>query len=144
MPSRMKHIFFRTPELKAQMSFSDHLSSVVCLSVCLSVHPSVRPSVCKLFTFSSSSPEPLGQFQPNLAQNILGWRGFKYVQVKGPSLFQGEIITQIAKIHWRNLKIFFSRTTGSISTKLDTKHPWVKEIQVCSNAGSCPFPRVER
>ena len=42
-------------------------------SVCLSV----RPSVCKLFTFSSSSPEPLGQFQPNLAQSILGWRGFK-------------------------------------------------------------------
>ena len=26
----------------------------------------------KLFTFSSSSPEPLGQFQPNLAQSILG------------------------------------------------------------------------
>ena len=37
-------------------------------SVCLSV----RPSVCKLFTFSSSSPEPLVQFQPNLAQSILG------------------------------------------------------------------------
>ena len=26
----------------------------------------------KLFTFSSSSPEPLGQFQPNLSQSILG------------------------------------------------------------------------
>ena len=56
------------------------------LSVCL--------SVCKLFTFSSSSPEPLGQFQPNLAQSILGWWGFKFVQIKGPSLFQGEIITK--------------------------------------------------
>ena len=52
------------------ITFSDHLSSVVCLSVC--------PSVCKLFTFSSSSPEPLGQFQPNLAQSILGSRGFKF------------------------------------------------------------------
>ena len=64
----------------------------------LSVHPSVRPSVClsvcKLFTFSSSSPEPLGQFQPNLAQSILGWRGFKFVQMKGRALFQGEIITK--------------------------------------------------
>ena len=30
--------FFSSPELKAQVSFSDHLSSVVCLSV--------RPSVC--------------------------------------------------------------------------------------------------
>ena len=79
-----------SPELKAQVSFSDHLSSVC---------PSVCPSVCKLFTFSSSSPEPLGQFQPNLAQSILGWRGFKFVQMKGPALFQGEIITQMGKIH---------------------------------------------
>ena len=43
--------------------------------------------------------------------------------------------------YWRNLKIFFSRTTEPISTKLGTKHPWVKGIQVCSNDGSCPFPR---
>ena len=55
-------LFFSSPELKAQVSFSDHLSSV-CLSV--------RPSVCQLFTFSSSSPEPLSQFQRNLAQSIL-------------------------------------------------------------------------
>ena len=38
-------------------------SSVVCL--------------CPFSSFSSFSPEPLGQFQPNLAQNILGWREFK-------------------------------------------------------------------
>ena len=53
---------------------------------------SVCPSVCKLFLFSTSSQEPLGQFQPNLAQSILGLRGFKFVQMKGPALFQGEII----------------------------------------------------
>ena len=35
---------------------------------------------------------------------------------------------EIVKIHWRNLKIFFSRTTGPISTKLGTKHPCVKGI----------------
>ena len=58
---------FSSPELKAQVSFSDRLSSVVCLSVCLSV----SLSVCKLFTFSTSSPNPLGKFQPNLAQSIL-------------------------------------------------------------------------
>ena len=46
-----------------------------------------------------------------------------------------------AKIHWWNLKIFFYRTTGLISTKLGTKHPWVKGIQVCSNEGNHPFPR---
>ena len=61
-------------------------------SVCPSICPSVCLSVCKLFTFSSSSPEPLGQFQPNLAQSIPGWRGFKFVQMKGPTLLKGEII----------------------------------------------------
>ena len=48
-----KH-YLSSPELKAQVSFSDRLSSVVCLSVC--------PSVCKLFLFWTSSQEPLGQF----------------------------------------------------------------------------------
>ena len=72
---------FCSPELKAQVSFSDHLSSVVCLSV--------RPSVC-LKTF--------------------------------------------------HIFIFFSRTTGPISTKLGTKHPWVKGIQIYSNEGPRSFP----
>ena len=31
----------------------------------------------------------------------------------------------IAKIHWRILKIFFSRTSKPNSTKLGTEHPWV-------------------
>ena len=95
------------------------------------------PPVCKLFTYSSSSPEPPGQFLPNLAHSILGWWGFKFVQMKDHALFQGEIIT---KIHWRNLKIFL-RTTGPISTKLGTKHPWVKGIQVRTNEGPRPFQR---
>ena len=43
----------------------------------------------KLFTFSS-----LGQYQPNLAQSILEWKGFKFVQMKGSIRFQGEIITK--------------------------------------------------
>ena len=45
-------------ELKAQVSFSNHLLSIV------------RLSICKLITFSSSQ-EPLGQFQLKLSQNIL-------------------------------------------------------------------------
>ena len=55
-------IFLSSSELKAQVSFSDRLSP-----------SSVRPSVCKLFLFSTYSQEPLGQFQPNLAQSILQW-----------------------------------------------------------------------
>ena len=38
------------------------------------------------------------------------------------------------------LKIFFSRTTGPIWTKLGTKYPWVKGIQVCSKEVPRPFP----
>ena len=53
--------FLSSPEIKAQVSFSDHLSSVVCWFVRLSV-----------YIFSSSSPVPLGQFQLNLAQSIPG------------------------------------------------------------------------
>ena len=36
-------------------------------------------------------------------------------------------------LHSGDLKIFLSRTTGPISTKPATVHPWVKGIQVCSN-----------
>ena len=60
--------------------------SSVRLSVCLYVLLSVN------FSFSSSSQEPLGQFQPNLTQSILGWLEFNFVQMKGHALFQGEII----------------------------------------------------
>ena len=38
-------------------------------------------------------------------------------------------------------KIFFFRTTVSISTKLGTKHPWMMGIHVCSNERPRPFPR---
>ena len=38
-------------------------------------------------------------------------------------------------MHWRNFKIFFSRNNEPISTKLRTKHSWVKGIQVCSHKG---------
>ena len=47
----------------------------------------------------------------------------------------------IAKIYWRHLTIFYSRTTESISTKLGTIHPLVKGIQVCSNGGKSLFSR---
>ena len=100
-------------------------------------------SLSKLFSFLSFSPEPLGQFQPNLAQSILGWRGFKFVQMNGHALFQGEIITKYRKTHWQNLKIFF-RTTGPISTKLGTRHSWVKGNPVCTNERPHAFPRGDK
>ena len=57
---------FSSPEPKAQVSFSDQNLSVVRRRC------RCRRRCRKLFTFSSSSPEPLGQFQQNLAQSILG------------------------------------------------------------------------
>ena len=45
---------------------------------------------------------------------------------------------EIAKIHWI-LKIFFSRTTGPISTKLWTMHPWVKEDSCLFRWRALPF-----
>ena len=45
----------------------------------------------------SPCPEPLGQFQPDLAQCILGWWGLTYVPLNGPIFFQEEIITKSRK-----------------------------------------------
>ena len=42
-----------------------------------------------------------------------------------------------------SVSIFFSRTTGPISIKLGTKHPWVARIQICSNKGLLPFLRED-
>ena len=76
MKNYYSYIICQKPD-EDQVSFSDHNLFVVHRRCCR-----------KLFTFSSSSPEPLGQFQPNMAQSILGLRGFKFVQMKGHSLLQ--------------------------------------------------------
>jgi hypothetical protein len=60
---------------------------------------------------------------------------------KGPGPFlRGDNYKNI-KMGWGHLKIFFSRTTGPILTKIGTNHPWGEGIQVCSNEGDCPSPR---
>ena len=63
-----------------------------------------RPSVCNLFTFSSSFPEPLGQFQPNLAQSILEWVNSS-LSLSLPCPFPMGDNYEIAKIHWQIKKI---------------------------------------
>jgi hypothetical protein len=44
-------------------------------------------------------------------------------------------------MEWGHLKIFFSRTTELISTKLYRNYPCGKGIQVCSYEGGYPSPR---
>ena len=63
-------------------------------------------------------------------------KGIQICSNERPCPFQKGANYEIAKI----IKNLFSRTTGPISTKLDTMHPWVKGIQVCSNEGPHPFP----
>ena len=58
--------------------------------------------------------------------------------MKGPALFQGEIITKKRK-YIDEIKQILSRTTGPISTKLGTMRHWVMRTQVCSNEGLRPF-----
>ena len=75
------------------------------------VRLSVFLSVCKFFTFSSSSLEPLSPFQPNLAHSILGW------WANGePRPFPREYNNEMDKI--KKIKKIFFRTTCPISTKL--------------------------
>ena len=96
------YFFISAPELKAQVSINDRL-----LSVCPFVRSFVRPSVCKLSTLPSS-PEPLGQFQLNLAQSILGWREIQVSSNEGPCPFPRGDIYEITEIHWRILIKFSS------------------------------------
>jgi hypothetical protein len=58
---------------------------------------------------------------------------------KGPSPLQRGDNQKNVKRGWGHLKIFVSRTTEPILTRLSTNHSWEKEIQVCSNEGDCPL-----
>jgi hypothetical protein len=42
---------------------------------------------------------------------------------------------------WGHLKIFFSRTTGPILSRLGTNHPWRERIQVSLKEGDSSSPR---
>ena len=80
--------------------------------------------------FSSTFPEPQVQFQPKLAQSFLRVMGIQFCSNKRPPPFPKVEKNEIAKIHWRNIYIFFYRTTGLTPTKLGAKRPWVKGVQV--------------
>ena len=54
----------------------------------------------------------MGQFQPNLAQNILGLREVKFVQIKDHFRFQGERITKYWKYIDEILKYSSQKPVG--------------------------------
>jgi hypothetical protein len=125
-------LFFSSPDLKAQVSYSDRLLSVVRLSVCL--------SVCKLLHFRILLQNHWSNFNQiwqklSLGEGIQVWSNEGYCHSS-----RGDNSKRV-KIHWKFLKIFFSRTSRPNSIKLGTHCPWVKEIQVCSNKGLGPLLR---
>jgi hypothetical protein len=58
---------------------------------------------------------------------------------KGPGPFLREDHHKNVKMGWGHLKIFFSRTTGPLLTRLGKNHPRGLGIQVCSNEGVSPL-----
>ena len=88
--SIVDHTLFSSPELKAQISFSDPLLSVICLSVC--------PSVCKLFTFSSSSQETTRPISTKLGTKHPWVLGIQVCSNEGPSPFLNGDNKEIGKI----------------------------------------------
>jgi hypothetical protein len=68
-------------------------------------------------------------------------KGNQVCSKKGPGSLQMGDNHKNVKMGWGHLKIFFSRTTGPILTRLRTNHPWVKGIQVCSYEGDNPSLR---
>jgi hypothetical protein len=57
-------------------------------------------------------------------------KGIQVSSNKGPGSLQMGDIHKNVEIGWGHLKIFLSRTTEPILTRLGTNHPWVKGIQV--------------
>ena len=69
-----------------------------------------------------------------LPQTVYTWKWSFSDRLLSIAPVRMSIRLSVCKLH---IPIFFSRTIGPVSTKLGTKHPWpwVKGIQVCSNAG---------
>ena len=104
-------------------------------------HPSPRADNSKIvylfskYLKSSSISRATGPISTKL-DTMHSWvKGIQDCSNEGPHPFLRGDNHEIVKNTLTKLNIFFSRTTEPISTKLGTKHPWVKGIQVCSNEG---------
>lgn len=79
-----------------------------------------RQSVRKLLTFLTSYQEPLSQFQLHLAQIIHGKWEFMFVEIKGHTLLQGEIINIIEKLsaYFKTLLLKHSSNVDNVDASL--------------------------
>jgi hypothetical protein len=90
----------------------------------------------KIFFFRTSKPNSI-----KLGANYPLVKGIQVYSNKGPGPCHRGDNHKNVKMGWGHFRIFFSRTTGPILTRLSTIHPWVKGIQVCSKEGDSPSPR---
>ena len=66
-----------------------------------------------------SSPEPVGQFQPDLAQSFHGWRVYKLVNNEGQHIFPRGDNNEITKI-WKSS---FIEPLGQFQANLEKSIP---------------------
>jgi hypothetical protein len=90
----------------------------------------------KIYFFRTSWPN-----LNKLGTNYPWVKGFQVCSNEEPGPLQRGDNHKNVKIGWGHLKIFFSRTTGPILTRLGTNCPWAKGIQVCSKEGDSPSPK---
>ena len=122
------------------VQFLAHLSWklkwAILIAFCLS---SVRLSVnFYIFDFFSRTTGPI---LTKLGTNHPWGEGIQVCSNEGDCPSPRGDNSETVKIHWKFLKIFFSRTSCPNSIKLGTHYPWMKEIQVCSNKGPVPLLR---
>ena len=76
----------------------------------------------------------MAHFQPNFAQSILGWRGFKFVQMKGPAFSKGrqlrnsqntltKLKNPLLQNHWANFSQTCHNVLGEGDSSLYKRRP---------------------
>jgi hypothetical protein len=68
-------------------------------------------------------------------------KGIQVSSNKGPGPLQRGDNHKNVQMGWGHLRIFFSRTTGPILTKLGANHPWRERIKMFLKEGDSPSPR---
>jgi hypothetical protein len=68
-------------------------------------------------------------------------KGIQVCSNKEPGPLQRGDNHKNIEMGWSHLKIFFSRTTGPVLTRLGTNHPLRERIQVSLKEGDSSYPR---
>jgi hypothetical protein len=68
-------------------------------------------------------------------------KGIQVCSYKGSGPLQRGDNQKNVKMGWGHLRIFFSRTTGQILTRLGTNYPWKERIQVSLKEWDSTSPR---